>query len=67
MVKVDRKDDVRVQSLTFNSRIPDDIFSELVAPGEILRIKRGAWISFVEFRRNADTLVLNAASCGVIR
>ena len=38
---MDNKDEVRVQSLSSNSRIPDDKLRELMAPGEILKVKRG--------------------------
>lgn len=35
---------MRLNSLTFNSWIPDDKLRELIVPGEILKIERGAWI-----------------------
>lgn len=38
-----------IQSLTFNSRIPDAKLEELTAPAKILRIERGSWVSFMEF------------------
>ena len=47
------------QLITFNSRIPDDQLRELLAPAEIVEIRRGAWQSFVDLISSEDKEVLD--------